>query len=627
MKNNVLLKNLNSIFGSYRAEWLKEKIFDFFAEPSYFNALQDNRPCVLEGGRGTGKTTVLRGLSYQGQFALLNNQIQKFDDNDFIGIYQRVDTNHVRAFLDEELPISSWRKLFSHYLNLVFCREILRFVKWHSELNPEDEALDKSACKLLAKSINIEEQCENQEELLEFLDLELEDFQSKINNIGDGNLPKLSLASAPIKIITEKVIELSQFSNKIFYLILDEYENFEDYQQQVVNTLVKHNTEFYTFKIGVREMGWRIKHTLNSDELLHDPADYVLIPIEQKLTKTQFSEFAKNVCEQRIKQLMPNENWDTDYLIETALGNLSIEDEAMLLEVEKTDYYKKIVVQKEDYLKKIEHLHPLYKYFISYWSFWHKIPIEKAIDDYSSSRKSWDTRYGNYKYEMLFKIRKGRGKSGIQKYYSGWNTYLQLARGNIRYMMELVYRAYEKHLESGAELDTQVDVKLQTYAAQEVGQKNLKQLEDFWKNGAKLTKLLLGFGRIFQILSSEAGNFAPERNQFTIEHTEDITDEYKEIINAAVMHLALVRSPGNKLTDTVHTKDYLYSIHPIYSAFFIFSYRKKRRIIVHQNEFLDLINKPPKETINKILKKCNVMVKVDDNFPKQMEIFESFYND
>ena len=52
MNNKEILKKLNSLFGSYRAEWLKGKIFDFFAEPSYFNALQDNRPCVLEGGRG-----------------------------------------------------------------------------------------------------------------------------------------------------------------------------------------------------------------------------------------------------------------------------------------------------------------------------------------------------------------------------------------------------------------------------------------------------------------------------------------------------------------------------------------------------------------------------------------------
>lgn len=75
MTDKTTLKKLNESFGSYRAEWLKDDIFKLFAEPSYFTALQDNRPCVLEGGRGTGKTTVLRGLSYQGQYELHQNDI------------------------------------------------------------------------------------------------------------------------------------------------------------------------------------------------------------------------------------------------------------------------------------------------------------------------------------------------------------------------------------------------------------------------------------------------------------------------------------------------------------------------------------------------------------------------
>jgi len=624
--NKDVLKKLNSLFGSYRAEWLEGKIFEFFAEPSYFNALQDNRPCVLEGGRGTGKTTVLRGLSYQGQYALLDKDIVNFDKNDFIGLYHRVDTNHVRSFIDEELPTTTWRKLFSHYFNLIVCRDILKFLEWHSELNKSDEELSEHSCKLLTRALHIEEPCKNQLELLEFLDLELVDFQSKINNIGDGKLPLLSMAGAPIKIITEKVIDLSQFKDKIFYLILDEYENFEDYQQQVVNTLIKHNTEFFTFKIGVRELGWRIKHTLNEDELLHDPADYVLFNIEQKLSKSQFSEFAKKVCEQRIRQLIPSENKDIDYLIETSLASISIEDEALLLGVESTDYYKNLNSLDKGYSEKIKHLTSLYKYFIAYWAFWQKQSIENTIEDYLSSTQSWDTRYGNYKYELLFKIRKGRGKGGIQKYYAGWNTFLQLARGNIRYIMELVYRALEKHLENGELLSSAVDVKIQTYAAQEVGQKNLKQLEDLWKGGAKLTKLLLGFGRVFQILSSEGGKFAPERNQFAIENSENLSAECKEIINASVMHLALVRSPGNKFTDETNTKDYLYAIHPIFSAFFVFSYRKKRRITIEQKDILDIITKP-KETISKILKECNVKITTETNLPKQMEIFENFYDD
>ena len=65
--------------------------------------------------------------------------------------------------------------------------------------------------------------------------------------------------------------------------MLDEYENFEDYQQEVINTIIKHTGALYTFKIGIRELGWRRKSTLNPNEQLIHPADYVRIDILDRL--------------------------------------------------------------------------------------------------------------------------------------------------------------------------------------------------------------------------------------------------------------------------------------------------------------------------------------------------------
>lgn len=629
MNNKEALKKLNESFGSYRAEWLKGKIFDLFAEPSYFTALQDNRPCILEGGRGTGKTTVLRGLSYQGQYALHKQNIDVFNKSDFIGIYHRVNTNHVRAFLGGGLSEDNWKKVFGHYFNLIISREIILFLKWYSEIDPNLENLKASSCNLIAKSLHITEECRDLNSLSEQLDLKMYEFQALVNNIGDGNLPKLSMTGDPLKVVTEHVLSLKQFNNKIFFLLLDEYENYEDYQQQIINTLIKHTSENYTFKIGVRELGWRIKHTLNTSELLHDPADYVLFQIERKLTsgESHFSEFAKTVCQQRIRQLFPEESESNNYEIEHALRQMSIEKEAEILNIKNSPYLSKFEDLSDEYKLKVDNISLLQKFFIAYWGNWHNMSLMEVIDDFVKFPSKWKTRYENYKYDMLFKIRKGRGKSGIQKYYSGWNTYTKLAHGNIRYLMELVYRAYEKHLTADEDLIKPVSYANQTFAAQDVGLKNLMELEGLWKNGAQLTKLLLGFGRIFQVLASQEGKTAPEQNQFSIENSESITPECQELLTAAVMNLALVRSPGNKLTEDTHTKDYIYAIHPIYSAFFVFSHRKKRKIIVKQEDILDIIHKP-KTMIKEILANSeNLSSEEFVPLPTQMKLFEGFYND
>ena len=118
MESSEKLAKLDELFGSYKAEWLRGKIFDFFVAPAYFGTFKDNRPCILQGGRGTGKTSVLRGLSYQGQYAILNKDLEKFDQNEFIGLYYRVNTNHVHAFQGRGIDDADWSLLFAHYFNL-----------------------------------------------------------------------------------------------------------------------------------------------------------------------------------------------------------------------------------------------------------------------------------------------------------------------------------------------------------------------------------------------------------------------------------------------------------------------------------------------------------------------------
>ncbi len=629
-----LLKRLNESFGSYRAEWLRTDIFDLFTAPSYFPGLQDLRPCVLEGGRGTGKTTVLKGLSYQGQFAFCGSDLSKFDKISFVGIYHRVNTNHVRAFNGGKVEDSQWEKIFSHYFNLIICREILLFIKWYKDLNPTAEGFTSHTCGLIADSANIEESCNDLIALIERFDVSLYSFQAKINNITDGDIPKLSMAGVPINLIIEKAVSLSQFKNKSFFILLDEYENYEDYQQKIINTLIKHNSEHYTFKIGVREMGWRIKNTTNPAELLNDPADYILFNIEQKLTLSDsiFADFAKEVCQKRIEKLLTNEieiDENSRFDMENSLVSLSIEDEAIELGVMDTKFYYQYESLPSKIKTTLNTISPLYKFFIVYWSRVHNEDLITTIRDYQGNKKSWDTRYDSYKYEMLFKIRRGRGKSGIQKFYTGWNTYTKLAKGNIRYLMELVYRAYEKHLNNDLGFDSPVSHRDQTLAAQETGHKNLIELEGLWKNGAQIIKLLLGIGRVFQLLASGINKTAPEQNQFSIQRSNNSKEEMEGLITAAVMHLALVRTPGNKMGDDYHTKDYLYMIHPIFSAFFQISYRKKRKIELREDEMLGLIKHPKQSIINLLQKNRshNFNDEEINQLPQQMNLFQDYYNE
>jgi hypothetical protein len=443
------------------------------------------------------------------------------------------------------------------------------------------------------------------------------EFQANINDIVDCHSSlKLSLAGAPIKLLTEYAVGLAHLKGKIFYILLDEYENFENYQQISINSLIKHCTDNFTFKIGVREMGWRVRHTLNPHEHLQASADYILFSIERELKKdNSFKDFAKNICQQRIKSLIRGQEQQATYDIADHLKCYSIEEEATVLGVEKAEFV--IAVQKSPFYKKsnLEKRPLLFLFLIGYWAKTHSQTIDNVIADYIAHPQKWNGRYGNYKYEMLFKIRRGRGSVGIQKYYAGWETFILLAAENIRRLMELVCKTYEQHLQNGGDIMAPIAPKIQTEAAMEIGKKNIMELESLWEDGAKLTKLLFGMGRVFNILAREDTKHAPEINQFTIEKSRDTSKECQELINAAVMNLALIREYGTKLGET-ETKDFTYSIHPIYAPFFVYSHRKKRKIILTEMQVFGLI-KDFQATVSEILKARNTL---DENNIEEQEV-------
>jgi hypothetical protein len=77
-------------------------------------------------------------------------------------------------------------------------------------------------------------------------------------------------------------------------------------------------------------------------------------------------------------------------------------------------------------------------------------------------------------------------------------------------------------------------------------------------------------------MASDAAGHKPEANQFHIADTgvgepQEISNQVASLVNSAVMHLALIRTSGNKLSDEADTRDYDYMVHPIFSAFFVFS--------------------------------------------------------
>jgi len=616
-------EQLSHLFGSYKAEWLREQLFELFTEPTYFPELKTPRPCVLVGGRGTGKTTVLRCLSYEGQFALSGRKGDSIRDWPYYGMYYRVNTNRVAAFKGPEIAESQWIRLFGHYVNLELCELVLNFLQW-AQLHSPGDHLAAHDCEEIGVSLHAGPTHDTKQLVSAVRRLKAE-FEAAVNNVADAHFRDLSLQGAPLDTLMKAVASLTQFTGKTFFFLLDEYENFEDYQQQVVNTLLKHAGQSYTFKIGVRELGWRRRTTLNQNEQLTSPADYVRVDITSRLTEQDFSQFAAAVCNARLKRIVPQ--------VEAAIHDVSVllpalgeEAEAERLGIAEwwaaTRASKKLGTAE---VATLDQLPPLEAYFVVYWADSQRKSVAEVLMERAGDLTGWATRYANYRYASLFSLKSG--KRGIRKYYAGWPVFIQLAAGNIRYLLELVDRSLIAHLQNGGSLSSSVPHDIQTDAAQKVGQKNLTELEGISVQGAKLTKLLLGLGRVFQVMATQSAGHAPEVNQFEVKFPEDASAspaaEVENLLRDAVMHLALLRFSGNKLQDPSETRDYDYMVHPIFAPFFVFSHRRKRKMTILADELLGLVHNP-KRTIARILKSQNRRVEREP-LPDQLALFEGFY--
>ena len=237
MKNETgSINKLSTVLGLYKAEWLRGKLFDMFTEPGYFDELKMNRPCVLIGGRGTGKTTVLQGLSYQGQFAFANSEKGIIDTWQFFGLYHRVNTNRVTAFRGPEQSEERWRACFAHYLNLLFCTQLLEFACWYELQTGRDLALSLADLAAFRATLGLRSG-DGLAELAQEVRLQVLMFESSINSIVDAPPTFLSIQAAPVDTLASALLNTTALAGKQFFFLIDEFENFEDYQQRVLNTM------------------------------------------------------------------------------------------------------------------------------------------------------------------------------------------------------------------------------------------------------------------------------------------------------------------------------------------------------------------------------------------------------
>ncbi|BBB92237.1 MAG TPA: hypothetical protein PKA28_04800 [Methylomusa anaerophila] len=559
------------------------------------------KPIVVEGGRGSGKTMFFQCNSWRQILSQIRKSEQPtsylFDKYDFVGIYYRVDTTFVSSMRNREE--TDWSSIFETYLSICVLQEILELIL----IVRNDMAIDETEINNFvvdfSKRLNPNSRVDTLLEFRHEIDLYLDAIEDRINGLENNDSFKVRWVNAH-RIIRDICIACNRMLKRdiLFKIFVDEYETLQDYQQKIINTLIKHSTLPVIFNIGLRPQGMRTNETISATETIEAPHDYEMLTLGIEGSAI-YPKILKEICKKRIAlgkeqgkipKSAPEE-------IEFYLGSYSLEYElerinrfpSLLPHLKKLRLLIQEIGKTEDIPKqKIEECvsilcdqAPSLNSRLHYALLCKKTPFTPTLcelyEAYSSNSKRYNDWMHNRKFGLIFLLCKEAKK---EKMYYGFEVYTALSSNIVRYFLELCEQVFRIAFLSNYSWDTMIVPEIQTEAARYVSEYKVVDIAGYEPFGKELRLFIQYIGQIFYRLHTAENNTLgePEPNHF---NTKDLSlsNQTKRLISSAIMWNVLQEGePTKRKQSKLSPETVDYYINKIYVPYFGISYRNQRKI-------------------------------------------------
>lgn len=639
MNNSI---NLSLAFAKNRSEEEKnEDIWQTFIIPPFFdniNIKNQSKSLVIEGGRGSGKTTLIKYFCHATQFSPNRNDIS-INDLKHIGLYWRADTNFLNSLHGENLDTTKWLAAFQHLLACEIGKEIIRSLE---NLNCNNKRISNFGCLDevdLSELKNFDSNLPTTlKTLYKYLNGSKKKLSTWVNNLDTGYLPPTFL---PLKDFIDSLVEilkskLNYISNSTFAVFIDEYENMRIEQQEYINYLVKHSSPNFIYNLAMKKNAWVTKQTIGTEQI-QDKNDYNSIDLEFLLDSQDNKAFCAELMFSRLISYYPdiektinlnlnrfNKKDDIKEFNNTIINaaskiipknpenetakhilNDSLLRNFLIEKISEGLKFKKL--NDKDPHDFISNEHPESSIVMFCLLFREKEDINILINEFEELKKGQKNRL-HHSSELI--------KNNIfgcmnlifletQKpclLYSGFSTIVKMSNGNIRNLLTIFYRLFNKVIEIDQELSYKkiiISPLEQALRIKEVSIYELSKIIGYGKYGSNLYSLTTTLGSYFKIYHSNLKQSEPEINQFTI-NGEDTDTKIQEIIKEATKWSILVENEAKRVK-SLGTYINEYMLNPIYSAAFNISYRKMRGCQIQSRE-LKIMYEGSKDERDKLIR-------------------------
>lgn len=484
--------------------------------PKVINALIEPRSSLSKyilGGKGSGKTHILRHNSYQ--VARLRSYdapgIDVIRRLKFLAVFLRaaaLDAARFELFSDSR---AKWQQVFSVYFELRLAEALLEAMCDIKSTSPNTTFEDHSFLRVVTDSIldaSVEE-CRTVEEFRRWITAERRKIDDATNNAAFSGAMSIRVPFSIGAICFGLSAALRRWNTAfedvpIIYLI-DEVENLSEDQQQVINTLLRYAEGRASFRITGRLYARKTLATIGSGEENREGSEFVTVYLDDILNSyPHYGEFAKKFVLKRLGYVgtkagaevrEPSLCFDairTDELYEHAREQLGIDgiDEEYAkrfvdaLRVGLAQFAKedatKLDCAPEVYSTLVSNLPPIVgrlNILLFCKKFSRRVPaldLAKQIHSesiaYSQSvqrKGTYANAYGHFASDLFAQMCRESKLAGVP--YAGFETFVKMSSGNPRNLLVILGRAYE--IASFRELDfvngAPLSVQLQTDAALE----------------------------------------------------------------------------------------------------------------------------------------------------------------
>jgi len=509
-----------SLVEDWRLEEFPEnyrEIVACFFPPEFMNKLEavDVKPKILMGGRGTGKSHILRMLSVQslinriklnkGESTAINREETKVTIEDYKELYFGV---YVKATLFSPLSRTNitylsrdqLRCLFEHLFNMQVGIAILHSVKYLiASLNSFPSGMEEALCLELSDKFSNIIKGKTFSSAIDSLNAQVKMIQRIVKELPwyrdfsrfEG---EINFTTAPDFICDLfDLIRGRILNNKVLFILIDEYDELDKYQQEFINSLIR--TRRLTFRIASKIGGIKTLEYATGQELdeVHDYDPIIPLHFETSPDKIySYRNLLRNIF---IKRL-------------SLYGNYKVKDPVKLLPDPSLDDEK---IKKGDIQRELKEI---------------REGLTKR-GEITNHKKYWKNFEGHYKVAAVYRALR---KKGRDKLYAGFHEYVSMSSGIVRQFILLCREVFSWAYTRGIAVQdgSPIPQKLQSESAERVS-RDLLLIETVKSipsaRGPKLVRLIQDLGRILQ--AKLYWSTEPQANRFEIVDSQKfMNDEY-----------------------------------------------------------------------------------------------------